>query len=179
MKKGLFLWTGACFAFALGSVLSPGQTPASSRASSAVNSPPTVASNATQTATIRGFQVALKPTAVAPSSASGVAALETGAPAGKLSIEITSLGPGHYDVYAKRKSDGSSAFLGRFTIADPTRAPDVQANDNKHQNSTAHVAEVLNTRIQLQLSSDLAPSDIAQISVSDSGGNAVLRGDNN
>jgi hypothetical protein len=142
--------------------------------------PSPVITNANESSA-RNIQIALKPTPVASTKSSGVVVLELGggpnASGSKLSIHIQGLSTGNYEVQASRKSEASVVMLGRFTIDDPTRSPDTVANNNKNETGLAHESEFLDSRVQIELTSDLLADDINRISVLDAAGNVVLRGE--
>ena len=117
--------------------------------------------------------VPLKPTSIAPAGASGVADVT---PHGLL-LHVKRLPPGRYDVQIVRKSSSNSEVLGTLTIVDPTLGPSRQANDNKKEASAKPESVRIDTDIQMSVTSELYPQDIARILVVGSDGNAVLVGD--
>src|SRR5438128_431682 len=82
--------------------------------------------NQVQVQATTSASVALKPTSIAPSGASGVAEIT----AHGLLLHVKRLPPGRYDVQIVRKSNSSSEPVAALTIVDPTLGPSRQATDN-------------------------------------------------
>src|SRR5437868_7303956 len=110
------------------------------------------------TNTIAG-PIPLKPTVIAPLSASGAAEWSGNG----LSLKLQGLRPGTYRLYAVKKSDGSLHFLAVIPVADTSASPDKEANDNRQEPSTTYQAEVLQTTAQVAWRSSLNPKDVARI----------------
>ena len=124
--------------------------------------------------------VVLTPTPAAPTGASGVACLEAengrGANPATLLVKTRQLSPGGYWLRAVRGSDGSEIPLGLIAIINPADQPEREAGDDRNQRSSAYLADFLESQTQVELPPDLAPADIAQIILSDPGGNDLLKG---
>jgi len=136
--------------------------------------------------------IVLSPTNDAPADAGGVARLISanvdGMVISSLSLCVTGLDVGTYDLSVIRKSDGSSVDLGQFVIGtqcqtnraggDDNQDGDNEDGDNEHDDhmGSSCCQGLLNCH-RIELPSDLDPMDIAQILVSDTNGNALLVGD--
>lgn len=118
------------------------------------------------------ISIALKPTAIGPPGAGGVAEIKGRA----VSLHIGRLEPGRYQLQLVRRSDGSIKPLGTLTIADPTLGPDRHATDNKKEASANPESVLIETDVQMKLPSPISPHDIARVLVLGPGGNAVLAG---
>jgi hypothetical protein len=110
----------------------------------------------------------LKPTAVAPAGASGYALLK----GPRMSLHLSQLGPGKYEVVAISRAGRVPYPLGVIAIIDPTSSPSRQANDNKKEASAHPESVSIVTDTELILPTELPP--IAILRVVGQGGNAVL-----
>lgn len=119
-----------------------------------------------------GFSVILKPTAIGPAGASGIAQINDHA----VAVHVSGLGPGRYDLQLSRRRDDVIQPLGSLTIADPTASPSRQASDNKKEASANPESVQLDADVQIKLPSKLKPRDVARVLLVNSGGNAVLAG---
>ena len=111
----------------------------------------------------------LKPTAIAPAGASGSAQLKAGA----ISVHLSALGPGVYELEAMRRSDGLRQTLGAITIVDPTSSPSRQATDNKKEASANPESVQVVTDASLSIPKGLKVQDVSRILLMNRG-NAVL-----
>lgn len=130
----------------------------------------------------------------APSDAGGVAKLisanHCGMVISALSLCVTGLDAGTYDLSVVRKSDGSTVDLGQFVLGSACGGTTTNQHDQDEDGEDEHNDEddnegdhheggwrgFLNCR-HIELPSDLDPMDIAQILVSDTNGNVLLVGD--
>jgi len=128
------------------------------------------AAGSTNAASVGPVTFQLKPTAVAPMGASGTAVIQ----ARVLSVHLTQLGPGRYQLEAGRHSGGRFERLGAITIVDPTLAPSRQATDNKKEASANPESVSINTDVSITLPAGLGPRDISSVRLLGAGGNAVL-----
>ncbi len=118
-----------------------------------------------------GFEaaVALTATADAPAGASGVARIEADNEEGNvtatLSIRVQGLPDGDYTAQVTKTSDGSVVAVGTFTLAAGSSSE--QDGEDSHGQGG---------EFQVQLPSDLDPTDIAQVAVADSNGTVLLSG---
>ena len=162
MKFGYILFVACLLRMA-----SLGAAPASPAGSPAVA--------ATNGAAITGPQpsrtsFALKATAIAPAEANGRAELKPGG----ISLHLSHLGPGRYDLEGVRHPDGTHQRLGTITIVDPTLSPDRQANDNKKEASANPDQVRVETDVQIALPEKTSAQEFDQLLLLDSGGNALL-----
>jgi hypothetical protein len=120
-------------------------------------------------------RIILVPTNGAPANAIGKAHLESdnenGTQTAKLSLKVRGLDAGDYTLSLTKISDGSSVVLGQITVGS------AQGDDSDGDEQGGQGSGVLQTETDVQLPSDLVVTDIAQIVVSDTNGNAVLVGD--
>jgi hypothetical protein len=110
----------------------------------------------------------LKPAAVAPAGASGYALLK----GPTMSLHVSQLGPGKYEVVAISREGHLPYPLGVIAITDPTSTPSRQANDNKKEASAHPESVSIVTDTELILPTELPP--IAILRVVAQGGNTVL-----
>jgi hypothetical protein len=123
----------------------------------------------------------------APSDVGGVAKLisknDDGVVTSSLSLFITNLTAGVYDVSAVKKSDNSSVDLGQFSVGSTNHGEGDDGNDDGDDDGNGddngqdcHWAVFLDPS-SIPLPSDLDPMDIAQILISDTNGVVLLTGD--
>lgn len=123
----------------------------------------------TNVATNQTLSFELKPTAIAPAAASGSAQLKAGA----ISVHLSALGPGVYELVAVRRSDGLRETLGAITILAPTSSPSRQATDNKNEASANPELVQVETDASLTIPKGLEVQGVSRIQLM-TGGNAVL-----
>jgi len=126
--------------------------------------------------------VVLMATNNAPTNSGGFAKLlsenEDGVVSSSFSLCITGLSTGTYDLSVIRKSDGSSVDLGQFAIG--CHRGDGEGDDDENDDGDDDGEKRCQSGVALDdvpLPSDLDPTDIAQILISDSDGNVILIGD--
>ena len=115
----------------------------------------------------------LKATPIAPAGAAGSGQLK----ANLLTLHLTRLGPGSYELEAIRRADGTGEKVGTLTIVDPTASPDRNATDNKKEASASPDQVRVDTDAQVTLPDEVAKESISRLVLMDRGGNAVLVGD--
>ena len=115
----------------------------------------------------------LKATPIAPAGAAGSGQLK----ANLLTLHLTRLGPGTYELKAIRRADGTGEKVGTLTIVDPTASPDRDATDNKKEASASPDQVRVDTDAQITLPAEVAKESISRLVLMDRGGNAVLVGD--
>lgn len=125
-----------------------------------------------QSVTEQGVSVELKPTAIAPHGARGLAQIS----GRTVSLHVSRLDPGKYDLKLIRRTDEAMEPLGSLTIVDPTLGPSRQANDNKKEASANPESVRIDADVQMKLASEFKPNDWARIVLRGPGGNAVLVG---
>jgi hypothetical protein len=165
MKSG-FILLGAC----MSCLISMGAQPEPTTVSAAVS--------ATNTSTTNGqvlnrTSFLLKPTAIAPAGAAGSAEVKPGG----ISLHLSQLGPGRYDLEGVTHLDGTNERLGTITIVDPTLSPDRQANDNKKEASANPDQVRVETNVEIAVPEKLSAPGFDQILLLNSGGNALLASD--
>ena len=115
----------------------------------------------------------LKPTAIAPLGAGGMAELN----ANTLSIHLSHMDPGRFELVGVRRHGDLREHLCTVTIVDPTAAPDRQANDNKKEASAGPDQVRIDTEVRVTMPAGVALQDIKQLLFLNPRGNAVLTGD--
>jgi hypothetical protein len=151
-------------------LVSIGAQPKPTTASSAVS--------ATNTSTTNGQIInrtsfLLKPTAIASAGAAGRAEVKPGG----ISLHLSQLGPGRYDLVGVTHFDGTHERLGTITIVDPTLSPDRQANDDKKEASANPDQVRVETDVQIAVPEKISAPGFDQILLLNSGGNALLASD--
>ncbi|HLH53241.1 MAG TPA: hypothetical protein VKY92_06455 [Verrucomicrobiae bacterium] len=111
-----------------------------------------------------------KSTAIAPRGAAGSGQLN----GNHLSMHLTQLAPGSYQLQLIHRGDGAAQKVGALTIVDPTAAPDRQATDNKREASAAPDQVRVDTDLQVRLPPGMAAENIGKLELLDTSGNAVL-----
>lgn len=133
--------------------------------------PPTTEPSSERTNAVLSFN--LKATAIAPVGAAGSGQLN----ANLLTLHLTRLGPGSYELEAIRRPDGTGEKVGTLTIADPTASPDRDATDNKKEASASPEQVRVDTDAQVTLPAEVAKESISRLVLLDRAGNAVLVGE--
>ena len=121
-------------------------------------------------ATNRVLSFSLKPTVTAPARAQGSAGIKSSV----MSIHLSAVEPGRYEVRAIRRSDGGSEKLGGFSIVDATLSPSRQANENKKEASAHPESVSLETDASVALPPRINVEDISRVQIVGRDGNVVL-----
>jgi len=121
-------------------------------------------------------RIVLQPTPEAPAGATGFAAIEQGHGRRALIVTTQCLTPGLYALRVVAASPRTLVFSAMILISDPTVAPDLEANDQKHEPHTAHSSIMLRTRTEVFLPPALSAADIAEVDLTSPSGACTLRG---
>ena len=120
----------------------------------------------------------LIPTAAAPAGAKGSvtfeAANQAGSPKTKVIVEFERLTAGKYNLNAIKKS-GELVNLGQIVVTDPDIGPETIAGESRKEDNNSHQSEVLASRTELKLSTDLKMAELDRFVVAYQGGLALLR----
>jgi len=182
---GLLIWTLRCVQPALADQIISQASPSLYTNSAYTNAPaasysphnpvqlipPRTQPPLTRTNAVLSFN--MKATAIAPAGAAGSGQLK----ANLLTLHLTRIGPGSYELEAIRRADGTGEKVGTLTIADPTASPDRNATDNKKEASASPDQVRVDTDAQVTLPEEIAKESISRLMLLDRGGNAVLVGD--
>lgn len=137
---------------------------------------PRVQSNTSDTnvvPAVTNISVVLKPTAIGPTAASGLAQIKDHT----VLLHVQRLEPGSYAVQLIMRPDDRIKALGILTIVDPTLGPSRQASDNKKEASANPESVLVETDVQMKVPFVLKPQEVARVVVLGPGANAVLEGD--
>jgi hypothetical protein len=117
-------------------------------------------------------------TVAAPYGAEGSVTLQSSnSPAGAqlvIEIEAQGLTPGKYRLEYAEVPSGRWSELGFITITDPDATPDLEAGASRHEDSSAHAAEGIKSRIAIAAPAGVPPGRIRYIRFTDLGGTVLL-----